>query len=291
MAKKVIYDCDNTMGVFDCDVDDGLALIYLLGKERIELCGITTTYGNSDIDTVYKNTDLMLRELGRTDIPLLRGCPGKGHLQSEAAEYLVQTAKAHKGDISILATGSLTNLYSACQLDRDFFDYTAEIVLMGGITEELTINGRILDELNFSCDPAAADCVLRSGKASSITGNNCLKAYFTVNEFRQRLEGNSRPIARYIFDKCFYWFENMTRRFNIDGFYNWDVVAAAYLAEPGLFKDNPQYLTSGPQQLKSGILNFGGKEARRAIVNLPEIDDPVLFAEDVYKSWLEVKIR
>jgi len=33
--KKVIFDCDNTMGVRDCDVDDGLALVYLLGKENI----------------------------------------------------------------------------------------------------------------------------------------------------------------------------------------------------------------------------------------------------------------
>ena len=27
--KKIIFDCDNTFGVTDCDVDDGLALIYL----------------------------------------------------------------------------------------------------------------------------------------------------------------------------------------------------------------------------------------------------------------------
>ena len=28
--KKIIFDCDNTFGVKDCDVDDGLALMYLL---------------------------------------------------------------------------------------------------------------------------------------------------------------------------------------------------------------------------------------------------------------------
>ena len=28
--KHIVYDCDNTFGVRNCDVDDGLALLYLL---------------------------------------------------------------------------------------------------------------------------------------------------------------------------------------------------------------------------------------------------------------------
>ena len=32
--KKIIFDCDNTFGVKDCDVDDGLALMYLLETGR-----------------------------------------------------------------------------------------------------------------------------------------------------------------------------------------------------------------------------------------------------------------
>ena len=30
--KPVVYDCDNTLGVLFSDVDDGLALLYLLGE-------------------------------------------------------------------------------------------------------------------------------------------------------------------------------------------------------------------------------------------------------------------
>ena len=33
----VILDCDNTMGVPGCDVDDGLTLRYLLGCPEVEL--------------------------------------------------------------------------------------------------------------------------------------------------------------------------------------------------------------------------------------------------------------
>ena len=38
--KNVIFDCDNTYGVPDCDVDDGLTLIYLLGNKDVNLLNV-----------------------------------------------------------------------------------------------------------------------------------------------------------------------------------------------------------------------------------------------------------
>ena len=38
--KKIIFDCDNTFGVKDCDVDDGLALMYLLGSREAQLLSL-----------------------------------------------------------------------------------------------------------------------------------------------------------------------------------------------------------------------------------------------------------
>ena len=103
--KKIIFDCDNTMGIDGCDVDDGLALLYLLGKECIEICGITTTYGNSDIDTVYTNT-AAFKEIGKENIQLLEGCPNSNVLRSEAVDFIIETVNSNINDISILATGS-----------------------------------------------------------------------------------------------------------------------------------------------------------------------------------------
>ena len=83
---KIIYDCDNTMGIKERDVDDGLTLLYLLGREDVELLGITTTYGNSTIDAVYENTINMMTELGRRIFQSLRAVPhlrtGKVKLQA-----------------------------------------------------------------------------------------------------------------------------------------------------------------------------------------------------------------
>ena len=32
--RKIIHDCDCTFGMNGCDVDDGLALLYLRSEER-----------------------------------------------------------------------------------------------------------------------------------------------------------------------------------------------------------------------------------------------------------------
>ena len=256
MIKKIIFDCDNTMGVKGCDVDDGLALIYLLGKENIDICGITTTYGNSDIDTVYNNTASMLRELAREDISLLKGCANKEDLKSEAVDFILKMANLHKGSISILATGSLTNLYAAYLLDNSIFNKISEIVLMGGITKKLIINGRNLNELNFSCDPVATKCVLNNGKnVTVITGNNCLKASFCELDFSERLLSMDNPISKYLSQKCTYWFKHMMSLFNINAFYNWDVVAAAFLANPSMFENKLFNLTPNIKYLERGFIN------------------------------------
>lgn len=291
MMKKIIFDCDNTMGVKGCDVDDGLALIYLLGKENIDICGITTTYGNSDIDTVYNNTALMLRELGKDDIPLLKGCANRQDLKSEAVDFMIKMINLHKGNISILATGSLTNLYAAYLLDSSIFEKISEIVLMGGITEKLIINGRNLAELNFSCDPAATECVLKNGKnVSVITGNNCLKAYFSELDFKKRLLSMDNATAEYIAQKCTYWFENMMSFFNINGFYNWDVVAAAFLANPSMFENKLFNLTPNIRHLEEGFLNKKHPmDEFLCPINLPEIHDVKKFTDDIYETWSNVR--
>lgn len=45
--KKVIYDCDNTLGVKRSDIDDEITFAYLYAHPDIELLGITCTFGNN----------------------------------------------------------------------------------------------------------------------------------------------------------------------------------------------------------------------------------------------------
>lgn len=116
----VIFDCDNTMGLNGKDVDDGLALLYLLGSKNIELKAITTTFGNSTIENVHPNTERVLKALNRPNIPLYKGASSPKNRYSEAAQALVDMVNNQPNEITILATGSTSNLMGAYEIDPYF---------------------------------------------------------------------------------------------------------------------------------------------------------------------------
>lgn len=119
--KHIVYDCDNTFGVPRCDVDDGLALLYLLGCEEAWVHGITAAYGNNKIEWSMRLSERCCGRLGEEDLTLKKGGAGAGDYESEAADYLVEMADKYLGELSILATGSLTNLGGAYKKDSAFF--------------------------------------------------------------------------------------------------------------------------------------------------------------------------
>ena len=98
-------------------MDDGLALLYLLGCPEAELLGITASYGNSRMDVVWDTIGTVVRETGLTGIPVRRGAETAGCSGSEAADFLAETVNRYPGEVSVLATGSLTNLMGAWKRD------------------------------------------------------------------------------------------------------------------------------------------------------------------------------
>lgn len=285
--KHIVFDCDNTFGVKDCDVDDGLALMYLLGSRLAKLHGITATYGNNRLEVVYNTLQTMLKELGREDIPVKMGGKACGAYESEAADYLAQMADQYKGELSILATGSLTNLRGAYERDRNFFEKVKEIVVMGGITSPLIFEKKVMDELNFSCDPLASRTVLTKGRnLSVITGNNCLKVLFTKAEYKERLFTSDNKAASYIRTKTDYWFGYNEEDYGIKGFYNWDVTAAVYLMHPELFMDERKTFLVSQEDLKRGYLREA--EEGNSVCNLPVIGEEGPYKDHIYHTWLQV---
>jgi purine nucleosidase len=288
---KIIFDCDNTMGVEGRDVDDGLALLYLLGREDVELLGVTTTFGNSTIDIVYENTRKMFDDLNIHNIPLYKGAANPNNRLSPAAEFLASIAQKHKGEITLLATGSLTNLYGAYLIDKNFFKNLKRIVLMGGITKPLIINGKNLDELNFSCDPEATYKVLSSGcDVTVLTGHICLQAFFGEKEFEKLFKNESNRIYKYISDKAYNWYKFIMKEFCINGFYNWDIVAAVYITNPELFDRNIMYICSKPKDFKKGLLKVCDSCVDSYKINIPqEILNVEKFNNIIFKSWENIK--
>lgn len=276
--KKIIYDCDNTMGIKNRDIDDGLALIYLLERKDVELLGITCTYGNSSIDEVYKSTLSLMKNLGVSNVPIYKGSgnfkiknyvdlefekiddeKNTSIINNEAASYIVDMVNKFSEEISILATGSMQNIYDAIRIDSSIINKIKEIVIMGGITEDLFFGNKKMNELNFSICNKGAFCVLKNMKNMSIlTGNNCMKAKFDISNLNKIKKKCKDGFCKneFIVKKIDTWMKEFKEMYDSNYIILWDVIAAIYLLEPQLFDDEKYVNNSTLESLKYGKLNL-----------------------------------
>ncbi|WP_139653698.1 nucleoside hydrolase [Raoultibacter phocaeensis] len=302
-AKRIIFDSDTTMGLADCDVDDGLAILFAMGyaacvaesggsgsavcagNSTIE--GICASYGNNTLDAVYENTHALAQAF-HLDVPVCKGAPDKDHPASEAAYFIVERAHANPGELSLAVTGSTTNLKGALALDPDVLSLYREVVLMGGITQTLAFNGTIMDELNLSCDPEATamifEAAARGANVVVATANNCLPATFRRDEFLERI-ATDREGGGVVRKLCTSWFDTMKRWYGLDEFCCWDVLVPAYILMPELFESDPFDVVIDPRLLKAGFLEPGFKGVPTARIATPRIADAKRFCETAYRLW------
>ena len=288
--KKIIFDCDNTMGMNGRPMDDGLTLLYLLGRsDEAEVLGICCNPGNGTPDEVYDCCRRLLEE-NSWNIPLFRGAAPGDDSSSESARFIAQTAAKYPGEVSYLGLGSLGNLYGAYLLDEHIFEKLSEIVLMGGITEPLFIHGAPLAELNFSVNPTASACVLSRGRnISVITGNNCLPvAYLPKDEFMSQMCLMDNPAGVYIAKLCGYRFEDKKVVYGADGSYCWDAVAAVCLLHPELFDSVPVRCSISAESLKRGFLDPSPQGT--VTLNLPRAKDRRTFQQEQYSGWSALRM-
>lgn len=283
---QVIYDCDNTMGLPFKEVDDGLTLLYLLGRPDIELIGVTTTFGNGTAQQSYDQTRKLLAQAGRPGIPVLLGADRRFAPPTEAASFLAETAAAHPGDIDILATGPLGNLRGAAELDPQFFSHVHQIACMGGYTAPLRIGKKNIAELNLSVDPEAsyqafnADCPL-----TLMNAHVCLQAPLNKAEIAAFTfwPPRMRRILRW-------WLFAFGTFCGVSEFYLWDLLPAVYLSYPDLFAQQRVHIHSSVQDLENGslIVEDGGDER---LINMPDrILDVEKFKAVIFDAWKSVNL-
>lgn len=304
--SKVIIDCDNTMGLPNWEVDDGLVILYLLGRDDIEITGITNTFGNGSLKDVVFYTEKLLKDIKRTDIPRYTGEPFmnqnpklmldireggryEGELPSqpfpsEAASFLVESVNKYPGEISILALGPVGNLYDAWKLDNDFFTKTKEIVLMGGYTGELFIGDVSCRELNLSCNPAAANRILRAECPVVVfNGHICLQAPFEESDMK-RIEYWPEDRKKIILD----WlktFSNYFKGMNKPVFYLWDLLPAVYISHPELFDLKNALINPSEETMIEGMLNPEEEESSVGIIMPNNILNTQIFMDVLEDGW------
>ncbi|MCA9833520.1 MAG: nucleoside hydrolase [Thermomicrobiales bacterium] len=169
--------------LLDCDtgVDDAAAIAYALGLEA-DLVACTTVAGNIHIDLTTGNTLKVLSLLGAEDVPVFRGASrplvqpfqdashvhgGNGLGGAEigealaaesdltAPEAIIAYAEEFDGELTLVATGPLTNIAIALSLRPGIAQQVRKLVLMGG---SFFNPGNVTPyaEFNIWADPDAA---------------------------------------------------------------------------------------------------------------------------------------
>jgi len=194
---KIILDTDPGVGIPGTDADDPIAILLALAHPDLQLLGITTTFGNCPPELGARGAKAVLAAAGRTDIPVrvgqpmplggslpgdleevyrgTRGTVGRIALpeleavdrSQTAADFIIEQAHAHPGEVTIVAIGPQTNLALAMQKDPSVRGLLRSIVFMGGALGLDPRYGRgnvtSVAECNIWYDPEAADAVFRSG--------------------------------------------------------------------------------------------------------------------------------
>jgi purine nucleosidase len=250
--KRVLIDSDPATGVPNRDVDDGLAFLVLLASPEIQVEGITINFGNVDADTGFDVAKNLLG-LARATVPVYKGAKSKADLgkRNEAVDFLIETVKANPGEISLLALGPLTNVATAMKLDPAFASNLRELVMMGGSLRFRPFS--FLGEFNFHQDAEAAAIVLSAPIPKTlVTMDVCSQAVFR-NEQLHRLENHDSDVSRHLDKAIRPWLE-LNRKFFVraQGFFPWDVVAAAYVIDRSLFDENSCSLLIQSNGFRSG---------------------------------------
>lgn len=299
--KKVIYDCDNTMGLDNRDIDDGLALVYLVENKDVELLGVCTTYANDSLEYVHKQTLELVEDLG-INLNVYKG-RGKfemndytgfgykrfeddGNFESnEAAKFIVEMANKYPNEIDLLATGSMQNLYDAYMIDNEIGEKLNSVVLMGGITGDLYFGDKIMKELNFSVCPKGAEVAIKKYKNVSIlTGNRCMDVEFGINELDKVKALGNNIKNEFIINKIEKWMREFKEKYNYDSIVLWDVIAAIYLMNPDMFRDDFMSVVSTEEDLFEGRLVEGISAAR---INIPVVLDDKRVNDEMIKVVFE----
>lgn len=234
------------------DIDDAVALAYLLAQPRCELLGITTVSGEPHRRAALARAVCLAA--GRADVPVHVGlesplltaplqprAPQAEVLSAEALaafenrptaiDFLRETIRARPGEITLLAIGPLTNLGVLFALDPELPTLLKQLVLMGGAfwTRATGHTGATGAEWNLRCDPHAAALVFRApvpvvkAVGLDMTTQCCLPSADVREKF-----ASASPALKLVSEMAEVWFRDRP-----DITFH-DPLAAALIFEPGL---------------------------------------------------------
>ena len=215
----------------DPGADDVLALIMALNSPDLEILALTTVEGNARLEHTTANALRLLDYMGRTEIPVYSGesTPLEGEFhhayevhgdegltvrlpdtetkpaQGGAIDFIVDTALAMPGEVTLFALGPLTNVARALMRDERVKDAFERVYVMGGQGDG---SGNVTPyaEFNIWDDPYAANVVFGSGTPVTLVGLNITRQTSIARNQKAWLTGDTpgEMLAAQVLES---WFE------------------------------------------------------------------------------------
>ncbi len=257
LPRPVVHDCDP-------GVDDAVALLLALNSPELGLLAATTTHGNVALHDTTRNALELLAFSGRADVPVYAGAEtplvrqpvyapeihGRGGLGGvtipevsgtpealHAALALLELADTHP-ELTVCATGPVTNLALAERLRPGFLKGLREVVVMGGSLEVGSPKlGNVTPyaEFNAYADPHALRIVLESGANVALFGLNLTRQVRVTREHTAALSALGTDAASLTADMLNGYLTMIEKRDQLVGALH-DPCTVAYLIRPELFR-------------------------------------------------------
>ncbi|KAL4588356.1 hypothetical protein LXL04_001240 [Taraxacum kok-saghyz] len=195
--------------------------------------------------------------LGNQNFPQPKSKP----IEKSAAEYLVEQANLHPGEITVVALGPLTNIALAIQLDPTFTKNIGQIVLLGGA---FAVNGNVnpAAEANIFGDPEAADIVFTSGADVLAVGINVTHQVIMKDSELEIMAESEGIFSKYLCKILDYYFSYHRDAYSMKGVYLHDPTALLAAVNPKLMTYTEGVVRVQTSGITRGLTLFFNKQKR-----------------------------
>jgi len=235
---RIILDTD-----IGSDVDDAMALAFLVGRSDVQILGVTTVYGDTDLRAriAARYAKLMEVELnifsGRSqplsgretwksgnEGSLLPGLEDEIYDDLDAVDFLTAAVAKEPGEVEVVAIGPLTNIALAIKSDPNFARNVKHLWVMGGEFVKGTA------EHNFRSDDVSTKIVMDSGIHMTITGLEITQQLHIMRE-DLAIISQAGPMGAVLFAEIIQWIDYWKADFDVPH----DPIAILPMLEPQNF--------------------------------------------------------
>lgn len=270
VPRRLWIDTDASCGYSRrTDSDDCFAIALLAYSSDFQIVGISTVFGNAPIDVVDRTTIELARrlsvEIGQT-LPVHRGYPGPlaqivSSPRPPAYEALVEALE--QGPLTIVALGPLTNLAAVLSERPALRSQVVRLVSVMGRRQGhifhptegansgiLFGHGPVFRDFNFVMDVRASSQIIDLNLPTTLIPYDAARGIEMTAGDLDRLTASGRAIS-WLAERArpwlSYWHEDIGRQ----GFYPFDLLAAAHVVEPNQFGCAPVRIWVGKDPMLS----------------------------------------